>query len=294
MAPQFPSTPTKYVVRPLAPPPGPVVLPVLLTNIIHEQYPLPRLLTDIDNSRAATPPPGPHRAPTPPQRRAPTPGPRRAPTPGPRRAPTPPQRRAPTPPQRRAPTPGPRRAPTPGPRRAPTPQRRASTASLSSRESSLTPMESDEDDSDDKNTKSSLKISRPLSPNIQTVKSLFTHRYPDLSKEDQEKKYLEFRVKSLYVLATNRVDELCARYLNPSSALKFQEPESLQKVYDKVTETFPWVVEYDKHWPVAVCLQSKLHNSAARSIEKSCRKVVRMLSQKAPSRTSSRTKKNSL
>jgi hypothetical protein len=63
-------------------------------------------------------------------------------------------------------------------------------------------MESDEDDSDDKNTKSSLKISRPSSPNIQTVKSLFTHRYPDLSKEDQEKKYLEFRVKSLYVLAT--------------------------------------------------------------------------------------------
>ncbi|KAJ7106725.1 hypothetical protein C8R44DRAFT_885989 [Mycena epipterygia] len=255
MAPQFPSVPTKYVVRPLVSAPCPVTLPVLLTNIIPEQFAYPRILTDIDSSRTPTPPPGPRRAPTPaPPRRAPTPAP-------PRRAPTPaPPRRAPA---------------SPAPSRHPTPD---------TRDSSLTPMESEDDDnrSDSSFTAkkpNSNQISRPTAANIQTVKSLFEELYPDLAPEEQAKEYLAFR---------GHIDTLCTRYLRPSLALSHQDKDKLDKVYAKMTKTFQWLAEYELHWPVAVCLQSKLHNSAARSVDKSTRKVINAITGVAPRRSGSK------
>ncbi|KAJ7448369.1 hypothetical protein FB451DRAFT_1411382 [Mycena latifolia] len=255
MAPQFTSVPTKHVVRPLLYAPCPVMLPVLLTNIIPEQFPLPRMLIDIDPSRTPTPPPAPRRAPTPP-RRAPTP------PPAPRRAPTPP-RRAPTPP---------RRAPTPGPsRHHPTPD---------SRESSLTP-NSDDDGSDSSFTakkpksSSTSHIARPSAANIQTVKSLFTKLYPNSTQEEQEKEYTAFRAN---------LDLLCKRYLLPSLALSHQDKDTVTKVHNKLTESFPWLAHYDNCWPVSVCLQNKLHNSAARAVDKSTRKAVSILAGVAPPR----------
>lgn len=148
MAPQFTSAPTKHVVRPLLPAPCPVTLPVLLTNIIPEQFPLPRMLMDIDPRRALTPPPTVHRV------------------------------------------------PTPAPRRRHTPD---------SRESSLTPAEDDDSGDESSDSSSATKkpngltqIPRPSGANIQTVKSLFKDRYPDLTEQEQEQKYTEFSVSFFF------------------------------------------------------------------------------------------------
>ncbi|KAJ7914745.1 hypothetical protein B0H13DRAFT_2325066 [Mycena leptocephala] len=267
MAPRFTSVTTKHVVRPLLPAPCPVTLPVLLTNIIPEQFPLPRMLLDIDPNRTPTPPPDlPHRAPTPAPRRDPTPAPRRDPAPAPRRDPTP----------------APRRDPTPAPRRAHTPAAPSRDVSPSSRESSLTPMEgSDSDPDSDSSPATVTKILRPSSANIQAVKSLFPDRYPHLTPQEQEQKYTDFR---------SRLDELCTQYLRPSVALSYQDKDELSKVYNKMTAKFPWLAHYDNYWPVSVCLQGKLHNSAARATEKSTRKVLNIIAGTAPVRTRSSTK----
>ncbi|KAF8136844.1 hypothetical protein K438DRAFT_1786520 [Mycena galopus ATCC 62051] len=66
MAPQFTTAPTQYVVRPFFAAPCPVTLPIRLTNIIPEQFPLPCILMDVDTSHTPTPPPRPERVPTPP------------------------------------------------------------------------------------------------------------------------------------------------------------------------------------------------------------------------------------
>ncbi|KAJ7764963.1 hypothetical protein DFH07DRAFT_955792 [Mycena maculata] len=234
MAPQFTSVPTKHAVRPLLSAPCPVTLPVLLTNIIPEEFPLPRMLIDIDTSRPPTPPLGPLPAPTCP---------------------------APTPPH---PIPAPpRRAPTPAAPRHPTPD---------SRESSLTPAESDDDGSNSsfttKKSKGADTITRPSNANIQTVKSLFKELYPTLTQQEQDKQYTEFRTT---------LDTLCTRYLRPSLALTRQDKAEVNKVNKKMTETFPWLAHYDNYWPMSVCLQGKLHNSAARAHVSSTKKAVSIL-----------------
>ncbi|KAJ7089603.1 hypothetical protein C8R44DRAFT_751346 [Mycena epipterygia] len=252
MAPQFTSAPTKYTVRPLLNAPCAVTLPLLLTNIIPEQFPFPRILTDITDTRTPSPPPAIRRAPTP------APATRRAPTPAP-----------------------PRRAPTPA--RASTPTRAPRHPSPDSRGSSLTPMETDdENDSVSSFTvkkPNSKQISRPSAANIQTIKSLFEDLYPDLVAEEQMKEYMAFR---------SHLDTLCARYLRPALALSHQDKAQVNKVNKKMTETFEWLAEYELHWPVAVCLQGKLHNSAARSVDKSTRKVINAITGVAPRRAGSK------
>ncbi|KAJ6553681.1 hypothetical protein B0H10DRAFT_2241853 [Mycena sp. CBHHK59/15] len=257
MSPLFTSAPTKHVARPLLSAPCPIMLPVLLTNIIPEQFPSPRILTDIDSNRTPTPPPGPRRAPTPAPRHAPTPAPRRAPTPAPRRAPTP----AP-PPRRRQPTP-------------------------ENRESSLTPIESDDSDSDSDSSRMAKKplnqIQRPSNANIQTVKLLFKDLYPNLTEREHNKEYMAFRTQ---------LDALCTQYLRPSLALTHQDKNDVHKVYKKLTEIFEWLAEYDNFWPAAVCLQGKLHNSAARAVDKSTRKVFNALAGVDPRRSGPKTRTN--
>ncbi|KAF8147167.1 hypothetical protein K438DRAFT_1780252 [Mycena galopus ATCC 62051] len=229
MAPQFTRTPTQYDVRPFFAAPCPVTLPIWLTNIIPEQFPLPRILMDVDTSCTPTPPPRPERVPTPPYR---------------------------------APTPA---APHQTPKtRTPLPRPKIS------------------NDSDG--------ITRPSSANIQTVKLLFKDCYPHLMELEQDKQYADFRAS---------LDCLCTQYLRPSVALSYQEKNKLTQVYTKVghtihgmvflltdsqmTDTFLWLAEYVRYWPVAVCLQGKLHNSAARAIEKSTKKVDNALAGVAPS-----------
>ncbi|KAJ7099242.1 hypothetical protein B0H15DRAFT_796058 [Mycena belliarum] len=250
MATQFASAPTKNFVRPLLLAPAPVVLPVLLTNIIPEHFPCPRILTDIESSRTPSPPPNPRRAPTPaPSHRPPTPAP---------------SHRPPTPPP-------PRSAPTPAPHRR--------QATPVNRESSLTPMSSDDDssdsdssDSDNSNSpptpKSSKKITKPSPANISSVKELFKGIYPNLTTQERENEYKAFR---------DRLDTLCSRYLSPSLALSHQDQERVDKVYTKICETFPWLAQCEHHWPAAVCLQGKLHNSTARAVEKSTQKIAKAL-----------------
>ncbi|KAJ7302700.1 hypothetical protein DFH08DRAFT_826442 [Mycena albidolilacea] len=223
MAPLFTSAPTKHVVRPLLTAPCPVTLPVLLTNIIPEQFLLPCILMDIDPSRTPSPPPPPPRA--------------RTPAPAPRAC-----------------------TPAPVLPRRPTPD---------SRESSLTSMASDDEA---RKPCSSNQIARPSAANIQTVKSLFREHYPNLTLEEQEKQYTDFRA---------RLDQLCTLHLRPSLALSYQDKEKVTQVHTK------------KNWPVMVCLQGKLHNSSAHAVEKSTRKVVNAIAGAAPAaRASSKKPKN--
>ncbi|KAJ7489729.1 hypothetical protein B0H11DRAFT_2229752 [Mycena galericulata] len=235
MAPQFTSAPTKHVVRPFLPAPCPVTLPVLLTNIIPEQFPLPRMLVDMDPRRTPSPPLGPHRAPTP-------------------------------------------RAPTPAPQ-----QRHFMP---DSRESSLTPVESEDSDAESsvstKKPNGSTQITRPSGANIQTVKALFKDCYPHLTQLEQEKEYTDFRA---------HLDLLCTQHLCPSVVLTYQDKDARDKVYNKMTAKFPWLAHYHQYWPVSVCLQGKLHNSAARAIEKSTRKAASILAGVAPARASSKKAK---
>ena len=59
----------------------------------------------------------------------------------------------------------------------------------------------------------------------------------------------------------------------------------------QMTEMFPWIAQYTRHWPVAVCLQGKLHNSAARAVEKSTKKVVDAIAGVAPAKKRSKQSK---
>ncbi len=59
----------------------------------------------------------------------------------------------------------------------------------------------------------------------------------------------------------------------------------------QMTAKFPWLAHYHQYWPVSVCLQGKLHNSAARAIEKSTRKAASILAGVAPARASSKKAK---
>ncbi|KAJ7884031.1 hypothetical protein B0H13DRAFT_2343888 [Mycena leptocephala] len=102
-----------------------------------------------------------------------------------------------------------------------------------------------------------------------------------LDPQEQDKKYTDFR---------SRLDELCTQYLRPSVVLSYQDKDELSKVYNKMTAKFPWLAHYDNYWPVSVCLQGKLHNSAMRATEKSTRKVLNIIVGTAPVRTRSSTK----
>ncbi|KAF7371500.1 hypothetical protein MVEN_00004600 [Mycena venus] len=155
-----------------------------------------------------------------------------------------------------------------------------------SRESSLTPADSDDSDSDSslttKKPNSSTQITRPSGANIQTVKLLFKDRYPHLTQQEQEKEYTDFRA---------HLDVLCTQYLRPSVALTYQDKDARNKVYDKMTATFPWLAHYDNSWSVSVCLQGQLLNSAAHAVEKSTRKAVNILAGVAPTRGTARKTK---
>ncbi|KAJ7700944.1 hypothetical protein B0H16DRAFT_1483724 [Mycena metata] len=131
----------------------------------------------------------------------------------------------------------------------------------------------------------SSKIPRPAGAKIQTVKDLFVARFPELDQEQRNAKYNDLR---------GRIDHLCGLYLRPTVALAYQAKEDADKVYDKMAAKFPWLTSYHNYWPVAVCLQGKLHNSAARAVEKSNKKAVDIIQSVAPARSGSKGPKKSV
>ncbi|KAJ7041336.1 hypothetical protein C8F04DRAFT_1253034 [Mycena alexandri] len=125
----------------------------------------------------------------------------------------------------------------------------------------------------------STKILRPAGGKIQTVKELFVDCFPELDQKQRNTKYNDFR---------SRIDHLCGLYLRPTVALAYQAKEDADKVYNKMATTFPWLTSYHNYWPVAVCLQGKLHNSAARAVERSNKKAVDIIQSVAPARSGSK------
>ncbi|KAK7040048.1 hypothetical protein R3P38DRAFT_3311137 [Favolaschia claudopus] len=176
----------------------------------------------------------------------------------PSRTKTPP--RAPTPP---APPASPR-APSPRNRSPPRVPPRQSTPVP---DSPLTEPEEEEMD---------YSIKRPSNATIADVKAVFRSTYPELDAQAQETEYDGFRAKLAQLIPT---------HLNPSLALAFQETDALQALEKAMLKDYPWLDRCVKLWPVSVCLQSKLHNSAARTVVKSQRKVIAMVQGNAPPKT---------
>ncbi|KAJ7893593.1 hypothetical protein B0H13DRAFT_1886299 [Mycena leptocephala] len=111
-------------------------------------------------------------------------------------------------------------------------------------------------------------IKRPSNANISHVKSMLAQLYPNLKADKQNEEYVRFR---------NRLDRLAAVHLDSSAALSHQDEESLTIVHKKLVKDFPWLARCAKTWPVAVCLQNKLHNSAARNSQKKTWKAISTL-----------------
>ncbi|KAF8147656.1 hypothetical protein K438DRAFT_1989565 [Mycena galopus ATCC 62051] len=111
-------------------------------------------------------------------------------------------------------------------------------------------------------------IKRPANTSISHVKSIFAELYPDCGGEEQDAQYVRFR---------NRLDQLTSIHLDSSLALSHQDKDCLKTVNDELVKGFPWLARCPNTWPVAVCLQGKLHNSAARSSEKTTRKLLTSL-----------------
>ncbi|KAJ7115750.1 hypothetical protein C8R44DRAFT_880169 [Mycena epipterygia] len=207
--PQIPNVPTAHAIRPLLPPPPPVVLPALLTDIFIDSFPRPVALTPLKPTRAriAT--------------------------------------------RARIPT----RARTPARARTPT-RARALSSPLTTPETTPEPYCAEQ---------SSKPIKRPSSANISDVKSIFARLYPNMEVEKQDAQYARFR---------SRLDQLTSIHLDSSLALSHQDEDCLKIVSEELAKNFPWLARCSGTWPVTVCLQSKLHNSAARNFEKNTRKMI--------------------
>ncbi|KAJ7907436.1 hypothetical protein B0H13DRAFT_1879588 [Mycena leptocephala] len=240
MDPQPENLPTVYAVRQLLPPPPPVVLPTLPTDIFFESFPLPVALSPLKPARA--------RSPT--RARIPTRARSRS------RSPTHARSRSRTHARSRSPT----RARTRGPTRAWSSRTPGPFSSLLT-----TPETTPEPSTAEQDLKS---IKRPSNANISHVKSMFARLYPNLEADKQNEEYVRFR---------NRLDGLVAVHLDSSAALSHQDEESLTIVNDKLVKDFPWLARCAKTWPVAVCLQNKLHNSAAHNSQKKTRKAISTL-----------------
>ncbi|KAJ7429404.1 hypothetical protein B0H11DRAFT_2265908 [Mycena galericulata] len=102
-------------------------------------------------------------------------------------------------------------------------------------------------------------------PLARILKSIFAWIHPDLEAEKQDAQYLQFR---------NYLDKLTAIHLDSSLSLSHQDEDSLKIVIKDLVKEFPWLARCTKTWPVTVCLQGKLHNSAARNSEMDTRKLL--------------------
>lgn len=188
-----PNVPARNAVRQLQPPPPPVVLPIVLTNLyIEPSSRRPIALTNLYPYRARKPARG--QAPHPPALvRIRTPGQAHNPD----QARTPPHPRTPA----RARTPDQAHNPDQAlnldrgrsPARADTSPRRHplfSSSPLSSPECTPEPEQPVE--------QHEQPIKRPPNTSITHVKSIFARLYPELGTEQQSAKYAQFRVSSLH------------------------------------------------------------------------------------------------
>ncbi|KAK7017764.1 hypothetical protein R3P38DRAFT_2784706 [Favolaschia claudopus] len=245
MAPHFTTVATASPLRRAQRHPSTVVLSLLQTPFPRPRYPPPLAFDPF---------------PLPPTKKARVP--RRA-EPRPSSPPaTPPRAKTP----HRAPTPpAPPRAPSP---RARSPPRVPPRQCTPVPDSPLTEPEEEE--------QMDYSIKRPSNATIADVRAVFHSAYPDLDAQAQESEYDKYRAKLAQHLST---------YLDPSLALAFQASDALQTVEKAMLKDYPWLDRCVKMWPVNVCLQSTLHNSSARTLTKSHKKVVAIVQGTAPPKT---------
>ncbi|KAK7000448.1 hypothetical protein R3P38DRAFT_2797688 [Favolaschia claudopus] len=167
----------------------------------------------------------------------------------------------------------PPRAPTPpAPPRAPSP-RACSPPRVPSRQCTPVP---DSPLTEPEEEEMEYSIKRPSNATIADVRAVFRSTYPDLDAQAQELEYDKYRARLAQLLST---------YLDSSLALAFQESDALQTVEKVMLKDYPWLDRCAKMWPVSVCLQSTLHNSSARIVTKSHKKVLAIVQGTAPPKT---------
>ncbi|KAF8166116.1 hypothetical protein K438DRAFT_2025226 [Mycena galopus ATCC 62051] len=110
-------------------------------------------------------------------------------------------------------------------------------------------------------------IKRPPHAGVSHVVAIFALAYPKMDQQGHEQEYTRFR---------DRLDQLTTIHLDSSVALVYQDKADMKAVHDTMSKDFVWLERCPQNWPISVCLQVKLHNSARNATNKSNKKVIAM------------------
>ncbi|KAF7354524.1 hypothetical protein MSAN_01364700 [Mycena sanguinolenta] len=122
-------------------------------------------------------------------------------------------------------------------------------------------------------------IPRPPHVGVSHVMSIFALIYPGLDEQGRAKEYKRFR---------DHLDRLAVIHLDSSLVLMSQDKDDMAALFNDMSKEFVWLEHCPNNWPVSVCLQVKLHNSARSATNKSNKKVIAMINGNRPPKTSHR------
>ncbi|KAF8144217.1 hypothetical protein K438DRAFT_1783084 [Mycena galopus ATCC 62051] len=128
-------------------------------------------------------------------------------------------------------------------------------------------------------------IKRPPHAGVSHVVAIFALAYPEIDQQGREQEYTRFRSLTVY---QDRLDQLTTIHLDSSVALVYQDKADMKAVHDAMSKDFVWLERCPQNWPISVCLQVKLHNSARNATNKSNKKVIAMVSGNRPPKTTRR------
>ncbi|KAJ7829767.1 hypothetical protein B0H14DRAFT_2593853 [Mycena olivaceomarginata] len=80
----------------------------------------------------------------------------------------------------------------------------------------------------------------------------------------------------------NRINEVAAQHLEMERYLDHQDEDAKKKVFDKLTIDYPFLKKCPECWPVAFCLQMKLHNNTNRANKRASAEAIATLKSIAP------------
>ncbi|KAF8143948.1 hypothetical protein K438DRAFT_1783316 [Mycena galopus ATCC 62051] len=126
---------------------------------------------------------------------------------------------------------------------------------------------------------------RPPHAGVSHVVAIFALAYPEIDQQGREQEYTHFRSLTVY---QDRLDQLTTIHLDSSVALVYQDKADMKAVHDAMSKDFVWLERCPQNWPISVCLQVKLHNSARNATNKSNKKVIAMVSGNRPPKTTRR------
>ncbi|KAJ7823476.1 hypothetical protein B0H14DRAFT_3469994 [Mycena olivaceomarginata] len=91
-----------------------------------------------------------------------------------------------------------------------------------------------------------------------------------------------FPADSDYESFKNCINEVAAQHLEMERYLDHQDKDAKKKVFDKLTIDYPFLKKCPECWPVAFCLQMKLHNNMNRANKRASAEAITTLKSIAP------------